>query len=231
MAADSAMSAFKMIDLENFMKGNVGEAIKNTLAGTCAYERVNVVGNRLLTKSTCKLYVMKNNNIAIADGNQRNFGSKNTVPYIHYFCNNHVFNSPKSCAEGLLNFILGIDKNIDAVFYVCGYNFEDTIPRPEFYCVEVKDKNIIDGVAGMGYGISFHSANEYFSRYVTPISKNMASYSLQDAVDVTLFAIDMSIKLERFIDREEFISPPIDLLVIEPTGVKWIKHKTLKADG
>jgi hypothetical protein len=46
-----------------------------------------------------------------------------------------------------------------------------------------------------------------------------------------MFAFELSMKLERFIDREEFISPPIDLLIIEPDGVKWIKQKTLKAEG
>jgi hypothetical protein len=46
-----------------------------------------------------------------------------------------------------------------------------------------------------------------------------------------MFAIDMSIKLERFIDRDELISPPIDLLVITLDGVKWVQQKTLKAEG
>jgi hypothetical protein len=91
---------------------------------------------------------------------------------------------------------------------------------------------VFNAIGEVQYGISFCGANEYFSRYAPLlINKNITSYSLQDAVDVTMFAIDMSIKLEKFIDREELISPPIDLLVIEPAGVKWIQQKTLKAEG
>jgi hypothetical protein len=63
------------------------------------------------------------------------------------------------------------------------------------------------------------------------IHENIIYYSLQDAIDVTLFAIDMSIKLERFINREEHILPPIDLLIIKPSGVEWIQQKTLKGEG
>jgi hypothetical protein len=37
MAADSAVYTFKMMDMINFAKGNVPEAIKNTFGGTCAF--------------------------------------------------------------------------------------------------------------------------------------------------------------------------------------------------
>jgi hypothetical protein len=231
MAADSSLLTFRMIDMVNFMKCNIQEAVTNTVSGTCAYEKTNIVGSRFLTRSACKLHVMKNNNMAIGDGNQRNIRKESISPYINYFCNNYSFNDPKSCGEGLLNFIRELDQNINAVYHVCGYNMEGKIPHPEFWLVDVKNNLILDGVGGARYGISFCGANEYFSPYALPISKNIMSFSLQDAIDDSMFAIDMSIKLERFIDREEFISPPVDLLVIEPAGVKWIKQKTLKAEG
>jgi hypothetical protein len=234
MAADSSLAAFRMIDMVNFAKGNVGEAVKNTFGGTCAHVKENVVGSKILSRSVRKLHVTKGNNIVIAEGNQRNIGKKSLAPYIEYFCRNNGFDNPKGCASVLLNYIKGLGQNIDAQYFVCGYNMEGDIPLPEFWFVDVPQNTVSDAIGRelFGtelYGISFCGANDYFSQYVEPINKNIASYSLQDAIDVTLFAIDISMKLERFIDREEGISPPIDLLVIEPTGVKWIQQKTLKA--
>jgi hypothetical protein len=228
MAADSALLSFKFMDMINLEKGNIQEVIKNTLGGTCAYDKKNIVGKRILTRSASKLHIMKGNNIAIADGNQRNAGKESTNPHIDHFCNNSHYDDPKSCAADLLNLVKNLEQNISAIYHVCGYNPAGKIPSPEFWYVDVKNNIVMNGMGETQYGISFCGANEYFSQYAMPISKEMASYSLQDAIDVTLFAIEMSIKLERFIDRDELISPPIDLLVIEPSGVKWIQQKTLR---
>jgi hypothetical protein len=97
--------------------------------------------------------------------------------------------------------------------------------------VDAAENAVFNAAGEARYGISFCGANEYFSQYAPLINKNIAFYSLQDAVDVTVFAIDMSIKLEWFIDRGEFILPRIELLAITPSGVEWIQKKTLKAEG
>ena len=231
MAADSSLVTFKMIDMVNFFKGNTAEAISNTLAGNCAYVKENLVGNKTLSKSVRKLHVMKGNNIAIADGNQRNVNNKSIAPYIDYFCNNNRYNDPQSCAMSLLGFIKSIGQNIKAMYHVCGYNPEGAIPLPEFWFVDVAENTVFDAIGDARYGLNFCGANEYFSQYIPLINKNIIAYSLQDAIDVSMFAIETCMKLERFIDREDLISPPVDLLVIEPSGVKWIQQKTLKAGG
>lgn len=68
-----------------------------------------------------------------------------------------------------------------------------------------------------------------FRRNIDQINKNMIYYTLQDAVDVTMFAFEMSMKLERFIKLEKHITPPIDVLVITQSGVEWISKKKLEA--
>ena len=231
MAADSAISTFKMIDMQNFIKGNVHEAMANTFNGTCAYIKENIVGSKILTRSARKLHVMKGNNIAVSDGNQRNIGKNSIAPYIDHFCQNNCYDNPKSCAEALLSFIKDLGQNIRAEYHVCGYNQAGKIPLPEFWYVDAVNNTVFNAIGEAQYGICFCGANEYFSQYAPLINKKITSYSLQDAIDVTLFAIDMSIKLERFIDQDELILPPIDLLVIEPAGVKWVQQKTLKTES
>ena len=232
MAADSALAAFKMVDMRNFIKGNVSEAMANTAQGTCAHEKENIVGNTILSNSVRKLHVMKGNNIAISEGNQRNTNRGSIAPYIDYFCNNFHFNDPQSCAFGLFDFIKDLECGVKAEYHVCGYNRSGRIPVPEFWYVNIKSSMVFNGIGDIKYGINFCAANEYFSQYADILNKgNIFHYSLQDAVDVSLFAIEMSMKLERFIDRDRLISPPIDLLAITQSGVKWIQQKALNTGG
>jgi hypothetical protein len=230
MAADSALATFKMMDMINLEKGNLQAAVVNTFNGTYAYDKKNIIGTKIMSRTISKLYVMKGNNIAIANGNQTGINNKSIIPYINYFCQNNQYDDPKSCAVGLFEYIKKAEPNIKALFHVCGYNHVGNIPVPEFWFVDIEKSEVLNA-AGAQYGISIGGANEYFFKYVPLINKGIMSYSLQDAIDVSMFAIYMSIKLERFIDREELILPPIDLLVIEPSGVKWIQQKTLKAEG
>jgi len=229
MAVDSSIITFKMMDMINFQKGNIQEAIKNTFSCTCAHEKDNIIGSKIITRSAYKLHVVKGDKIAIADGNQRNINNDSIAPYINYFCNNNYYDDPKSCAIALFNYLKEISPSIKAEYHVCGYTASGKdIPHPDFWYVDVTQNKVFNALGNEKYGISFSGANEYFSQYIPLINKNIVSFSLQDAVDISLFAIDMSIKLERFIDRDEHITPPVDLLVIEAAGIKWIQQKTLK---
>jgi len=114
MAADSAILSFKFMDMINFEAGNIQESILNTVRGTCAYDKRNIVGKRILTRSACKLHVLKGNNIAIADGNQRNVGNNSINPHIERFCNNSHYDDPKNCAAGLFNLVKNLGQNISA---------------------------------------------------------------------------------------------------------------------
>jgi hypothetical protein len=150
MAADSCLATFKMIDMINFS------------SGTCAHEKDNIVGSKLVTKTAHKLHVMKVNKIAISDGNQRNYGNLSIAPYIDYFCQNNNYDNPKNCAEDLLNFMAKISPNIKSIYHVCGYDFSGKIPQPEFWYVDIANNVVINGVGNKQYGINISGANEYF---------------------------------------------------------------------
>ena len=52
--------------------------------------------------------------------------------------------------------------------------------------------------------------------------------SLQDAVNISQFAIETTIKMMKFWCGRKTVGGPIDLLVITPTGLKWLKQKKLQ---
>jgi hypothetical protein len=114
---------------------------------------------------------MKGNNIAVSDGNQRNFNKNSIIPYIEYFCRNNRYDDPKSCAEGLFNFIKDLGQNIRAEYHVCGYNPVVKIPLPEFWYVDVAKNTVFNAIGEVQYGICFCGVNEYFPRYAPLINQ------------------------------------------------------------
>lgn len=81
------------------------------------------------------------------------------------------------------------------------------------------------------YGMLLGSANEYFFNFRELINKNARAFALQDAIDVTMWAFDVSMKSERFIDLKRLIWPPIDVLTITPRGVEWVQRKKPEIKG
>ena len=231
MTADSATSALKMMDIENFQNGNLEAALENLVSGQIFSNPENVIDRKIVGRSTRKLFVMSGNNIAISSGHATR--SRQTgisiMPNLEYFLLNNRYDNPKSCAENLLEYIQNIDPALMAKFHVCGYNPEGNIPVPEFWHVDIAKNAVMKVCGDMQYGICWSGSNNYFLPYKEQIDRNLLMYSLQDAIDVTMFAVEVSMKLGRFLDMNEGIAPPIDLLVITQKGVEWIQRKTLNA--
>jgi hypothetical protein len=226
MAADSASSRITMMDLISLSKGDIEKAVVNTFEKTYDHDPKNIINKKITSRSIQKLHAMNGNSIAISSGHQTVTQQGKTVAScVDLFCQSNSFCNPQEAALALLNTIHYIDPTCRAQFHVCGYNLTNSFP--EFYFVDVAANNIMpickDGISG----IFFCGSNDFFSSYKNLIDLQLPTYSLQDAIDVTLFSIDLSIKLDRFISREENISPPIDLLVITPSGIEWIQKKKL----
>jgi hypothetical protein len=54
-------------------------------------------------------------------------------------------------------------------------------------------------------------------------------FTLQDAIDFSVYAVRTTIDTIRFQPRPKSVGGPIDVLVIKPNEVKWIKKKELNA--
>ncbi len=52
-------------------------------------------------------------------------------------------------------------------------------------------------------------------------------FSLQDAIDFAVYAIESTIELMRFQPRTQTVGGPVDVLVITPEGAKWVHRKKL----
>lgn len=54
-------------------------------------------------------------------------------------------------------------------------------------------------------------------------------FTLQDAVDFSIYAIRTTIDSMRFQVRPKTVGGPIDVLVIDPSKAYWVQRKTLHA--
>jgi hypothetical protein len=233
MAADSATTHFTYADMKNIFTGNFEEAARNAGAGAVPPSRENVLSWSTLSRYTNKINVMKGDKIAVLYGNEMmTEGNVPLEPVVGNFCLENSFDNPKDAAQALLAYLRGGFAQQDATFMIGGYSRAGSdIPFPETWHINIKSGEMTQMTGRGQYGMLFCSANEYFKNFRELINKNAYAYALQDAVDATMFAFDVAMKCERFIDLKTFIWPPIDVLVITQAGVQWIQRKKPEVKG
>jgi hypothetical protein len=231
MAADSATTHFKYADMKNISEGNFEAAVRNTQAGMIPSTRENILQWTTSSRYTNKINVI-GGNIGILYGNQ--MMTKENVsldPYVENFCLNNNFENPQEAAQALLDYLRRYFADNDACFMVGGYVPDGDFPHPEAWYINLKDNQLTKMIGKGQYGMVFCSANEYFSNFRELVNRNAYCFALQDAVDVTMWAFDIAMKCERFIDLKRFIWTPIDVLVITQKGAEWIRRKKPEIKG
>lgn len=231
MAADSATTYFTFADMKNIALGNYEQALKNKAAGTIPQADENVMRWSTSSRYTNKINVMKNNKIAMMHGSGMTTNKGIDLdPYIENFCLKNDFDNPQEAARASLDYLRKDFSDQEAYFMLGGFNHENEI-YPETWYIDIKG-NKATKMTGKGqYGMVFASANDYFSNFRELVNKNAHAFALQDAVDVTMWAFDISMKCERFIDLKRIIWPPIDVLTITPRGVEWVQRKKPEIKG
>lgn len=228
MAADSATTYFTYADMKSIFIGDFEAAAKNAQMGNVPPSRENILNWSTSSRYTNKINVI-GNNIAILYGNE--MITKDNVsldPIVNNFCLKNNFEKPQEAARALLGYLRKDYSKQDATFMIGGYNHDAEIPYPETWHINIKE-NQINMMTGKGqYGVVYASANDYFSNFRELINKNAYCFALQDAVDITMWAFDIAMKCERFIDLKRFIWPPIDVLTITQKGIEWVKRKKLE---
>jgi len=225
MGSDSATTYFQYADMKNIFINNYEEAAKNARAGTVPPTRENILTWSTSSRYTNKINVI-GNNIGILYGNEMMTRDGVSLdPIVNNFCLKNNFSNPQEAGRALLDYLRKDYAGQDATFMIGGYVHDVEIPHPETWHINIKE-NQLNIMTGKGqYGVVYASANDYFSNFRELINKNAHCFALQDAVDITMWAFDISMKCERFIDLKRFIWPPIDILTITQKGVEWVQRK------
>lgn len=136
----------------------------------------------------------------------------------------------------------------DIIFHIAGYERENGTLVQKFYRIFVAIEKIIE-IDVQSQGAAWNGETEILSRIVNtywteeknekhesvytrhdapPIPWNF--FSLQDAIDFSMYAMKTTIETMRFQERLKTVGGPIDILVIKPSGSNWIARKELHAN-
>lgn len=131
-------------------------------------------------------------------------------------------------------------------FHVAGYTKTDGEPHQEVWLVTVVDKQVKKLNANEQQGASWAGEGDILARLLQPVAVigregevkqrfpvhpiPYGFFTLQDAIDFTVFAMRSTIDAIRFQPRAKTVGGPIDVLVIKPSGAEWIQRKELRIE-
>jgi len=149
----------------------------------------------------------------------------------------------------LVDFFRELFPTADTGFHVAGYKKEEKVSVPYvFYChvtrniVERKNLKPDDSIA---YGATWSGQIDVLAGIIQPSlmpgSEGKAvplqkppiiwdAMALQDAIDFSVYTIRTTIDTIRFQARPKNVGGPIDVLVINSDGARWIQKKELKGE-
>jgi len=135
-------------------------------------------------------------------------------------------------------------ENPQTSFYVAGYKQENKVSVPYVYFISI--------ARGTTTRVNYQNGNIIFNSYwggeLEVMSRLMSNikmkqdnewtevkapevpfyfFTLQDAIDFSVYAVRTTIETFRFQQRMRTVGGPIDILAIFPTGIRWIYRKEL----
>ena len=146
-------------------------------------------------------------------------------------------------APALLQYFQTFQPPPETTFHVAGYKAQQQSSEQQIWTVEVV-RNAVQRVNVAGQqGASWGGETDILARLVQPVGQLDANgnvvarfpvhqipwgfFTLQDAIDFSIFAIRSTIDALRFQPRAKTVGGPIDVLVIKPTETFWIQRKAL----
>lgn len=131
-------------------------------------------------------------------------------------------------------------------FHVAGYSERDGQIIQEAWKVSAVKNEIEQLNPTQEMGASWGGEGDILARLVQPVAQidkdgsvvhrfpaypiPYGFFTLQDAIDFSVFAIRSTIDAIRFQPRAKTVGGPIDVLVIKPAGAVWIQRKELSVD-
>lgn len=149
-------------------------------------------------------------------------------------------------AKALLAFFRSNDPMPGTIFHVAGYTSSTAIAQQEVWLVDIRKNCCERKNPPEEQGATWGGEIDILSRLVNPVARVDAGgntimslpdypipwgfFTLQDAIDFTIFATRSTIDAIRFQPRAKTVGGPIDVLVLQEAGCKWIQRKQLRGE-
>ena len=187
------------------------------------------------------------NNVGISTCGAAAIGGKPVAGYIEDFINSNIVPNTKvsETANKILDEFRKFDPIPDITFHVAGYERDEGAINQRVFRVYV-GPCYIEEINVSSQGAAWNGEAEILSRIINPYWEEVKLkdgtkrykkhgapsipwnfFSLQDAIDFSMYAMNTTIETMRFQERLKTVGKPIDILAIKPTKAFWIQRKEL----
>lgn len=203
-----------------------------------------------LSDSAYKLFLV-NNNIGISTFGNASVKGVPVTGYVESFINEKISENgteqkyyPEDVAKMLCQYFREFPDVPNTRFHIAGYKKENNKFVQHVWLIDVgrdivKRLNIYDK-QGASWGGEVDILSRLINRVGTFDGKDFKQlphydipwnlFTLQDAIDFSIYATKMTIDSMRFQSRPKTVGGPIDVLVIKPDKAFWIQKKILYGD-
>jgi hypothetical protein len=130
----------------------------------------------------------------------------------------------------------------NTTFHVAGYVDQNGTPTQEIYLVDVRNQMVQLQAQPNTQGFTFGGETDVINKlyqHVAIAGPNQTwqplpyydlpiqFFTIQDAIDFSVYLIEITINTMRFQARPKTVGGPVDVLVIRPSESIWIKQKIL----
>jgi hypothetical protein len=142
-----------------------------------------------------------------------------------------------SCAEKFLAYFEENHPKSPIGFHVAGYRFEERASTPHVYVGHTTKRTGVSRVnvnddGKLQYGVLRSGDIQVVNRLIEKTQLPLfAAMPLQDAVDYAVHLIRTTIDTMRFEPRFPGVGGPIDVLVVTPSEMRWVRRKELASEG
>jgi hypothetical protein len=187
--------------------------------------------------------------IGISTFGQADINGNPISGFIQNFISEHneLENTISSFAKDINNHFRTFNPIPDVGFHIAGYEKEDGLLKPKVYRVApfhdlVQLKNP-ENQNGEIQGATWDGESDILGRLLLPVFQKAEDgqfiplpmhpipwqfFTLQDAIDFAVFAIQTTIDCVRFFPRPKTVGGPIDVLILTKEKGFWVSRKELK---
>lgn len=151
--------------------------------------------------------------------------------------------SVEETAEELLKYFVKMNPKLVTYFHVAGYSEINAERVTELWFVSISENQKLLSIDRGQQGGRWNGELDIINRLFLPVYLKdqkgdyqplfhpgipMNFLTLQDAIDLAIFAVRTTIDTMRFQTRLPTVGGPIDILVIEPEHGRWLQNKEPK---
>lgn len=203
-----------------------------------------------ISDSNYKTFVTPNN-IGISAAGQAFIQGTPISGYVETFIQNELGkkeDNVENIAQKLINYFQQFQTPPKTIFHVAGYQMKENTNEKDKQIWQISpSKNKLERInKHKDSGIIWGGEGDILARIIHPVGlhKGMDKYdplpyhripfeyfTLQDAIDFSIYAIRTTIDSMRFLPRAKTVGGPIDVLVIKPDQSTWVQRKKLHGEN